>query len=261
MHEEVRPARVEIASFFLPTRNALALRVGMEPIYTDYYLHLMQHELRLDPAYDNLLKDALATMALHSASRPRDEVSAWTVHYPHRSLNLFVTANPQIGNVTGRVFTDHIREGSDNLFYSQVARGGKSPRQSVVQVQDGDFLAAAELFYRQSQQLPARFFRLPEHETFGLLAAMPECDLPWFESLGTGGFESLAGSDESKLLETRTLYFGCECTLPRIVTAIAALRGADTDELFGESERLEISCPRCGARYQATREDIERARH
>ena len=42
---------------------------------------------------DQKLKDALAGCALHLASRPWGEVSAWTIHFADPLINIFVTGN------------------------------------------------------------------------------------------------------------------------------------------------------------------------
>jgi molecular chaperone Hsp33 len=253
-------ATIPVHSYFLRARNALFLRAEMEPVYVDYYLHLMQHEIHLEPAHDVRLKEALAAMVLHMASRPRDEATAWTAHYPSQTMNLFVTGDSRTGNVTGRVFTDHIREGTDNLLIAQVVRGTAAPRQSIVQVPGEAFLRDAEAFYAQSQQLPARFFRMRGHETFGMVAGMPDCDLEWLSNLTVSSLESVLHDEDHSLLEVRHTRFGCQCTLPKIVSAIAMLRDGDTEELFEDADVLEITCPRCGAKFNATREDVEGAR-
>jgi hypothetical protein len=46
-----------IESIFVRHRNALLLRGQFTPIYTDYYLHLMQHGIRPPGELDRMLKD------------------------------------------------------------------------------------------------------------------------------------------------------------------------------------------------------------
>ena len=47
-----------IESIFVRHRNALLLRGQFTPIYTDYYLHLMEHGIRPPAELDQMLKDA-----------------------------------------------------------------------------------------------------------------------------------------------------------------------------------------------------------
>ena len=250
-------SEVVASSHYVRGRHAMLLRAGFSPLFTDYYLHLMQHGLRLEPAHDTLLKEALAALTLHLISRPRDETVAWTLNLQEPRLNLFVTGDSSSGLVTGRVYTDHVREGDQSLFYSQVLRPNHPARTSVVPVTASDALAMAGDFHRQSQQTPARFFQLGgEEETFALLVALPDCDLPWLEAIDTPAVEAIADTEELGFLENRAFRFGCRCTLPRIVRSIASLGTTSLEELFGEDEALDVSCPRCAAKYQATREQM-----
>jgi molecular chaperone Hsp33 len=251
---------VVASSHYVRARHAMLLRASFTPLFTDYYLHLMQHGLRLEPAHDTLLKEALAALSLHLISRPRDETVAWTVNLQQPRLNLFVTGDSASGLVTGRIYTDHVKEGADNLFYSQVLRPNHPARTSVVPVAAGDALAMAAEFHRQSQQTPAQFFRVEGEDAFALLVALPDCDLEWLEALDAAGAGAIEGREELGFLENRIFRFGCRCTLPRIVQSIASLGRASIDEIFGEDEAVEITCPRCAAKYTATRDQLRALR-
>mgnify|MGYP003308469995 CR=1 FL=1 len=155
-------------------RNALAVRANFSPIYMDHYLHLMQHQISTSPDNDQKLKDALAGIALHLASRPWDEVSAWTIHFGEPLLNLFVTGNSNEGNIIGRLFTEEIKDDKKNLFITQINNFPKEPRRSAI-----DFKPSASIFqiiqeyYKQSEQRTARFFNYSEEE-FVFISAQPE---------------------------------------------------------------------------------------
>jgi molecular chaperone Hsp33 len=59
-----------IESIFVRHRNALLIRGQFTSIYTDYYLHLMQHGIRPPADLDQMLKDGLAMLTLHLVARP-----------------------------------------------------------------------------------------------------------------------------------------------------------------------------------------------
>ena len=61
---------IEIRCYFVRERNALLTRGQFGSLYMDYYLHLMQHGLKNEDQPDQLLKDGLAALTLHLASRP-----------------------------------------------------------------------------------------------------------------------------------------------------------------------------------------------
>ena len=83
---------VKVESIFVRHRNALVLRAKFAPIYTDYYLHLMQHGIRHPGELDQMLKDSLAVITLHAVARPWAETIAWTVNLRAPRVNVFVTA-------------------------------------------------------------------------------------------------------------------------------------------------------------------------
>ena len=58
--KEAAPEPIQIRCYFVRERNALLVRGEFSSLYTDYYLHLMQHQIRYEEPQDNLLKDGLA---------------------------------------------------------------------------------------------------------------------------------------------------------------------------------------------------------
>ena len=261
-------SEVTASSQYVRARHALLLRADFGPIFRDHYLHLMQHGIRLDPAHDGLLTELLAALVLHLISRPRDEGVAWTLNLQSPRLNLFVTGDSASGLVTGRVYTEHVKEGAENLFFSQVVRPNHPARNSVVPVTQPTGLAMAEEFHRQSQQLPVRFFRLTADDTFALVVPLPDCDLDWVAGLDAAAVDRIDTTEELGFLETRTFRllgtsqgWRIESLEPGILVTrsdfASTFRGLPlyfADELFGEDDALEITCPRCAARYTATRE-------
>ena len=242
-----------IESIYIRHRNALLLRGQFTPIYTDYYLHLMQHGIRHQPELDEMLKDALAMQTLHLVARAWAETIAWTVNLRAPRINLFATGGSVQEAVTGRIFTEDVREPDRNYFYAQTqAPGQPEPRTSTLEVEGKDPLAWLEQYYRQSEQRPARAFRLPD-EHFALVAAQPDCDLEWLEALDTEAVLKLETTEETKLLETRRFRFHCGCTLERILPVLGSWRDR-ADELFGDGDAITLQCPRCAAKYVVTRD-------
>ncbi|MEC9327852.1 MAG: Hsp33 family molecular chaperone HslO [Verrucomicrobiota bacterium] len=235
---------IEVRCYFVRHRNALAVRGNFGPIYMDHYLHLMQHQIRTNPDNDQKLKDALAGIALHLASRPWDEVSAWTIHFSDPLMNLFVTGNSNEGNIIGRTFTKGIRDDKRNLFITQINNFPKEPRRSAI-----DFKASASIFqiiqeyYKQSEQRLVKFFNYSEEE-FVFISAQPECDEDWLLSLNDEAIRSLDKDEELSLLEKRHYSYRCGCTKERIITALAT---TSKDEVLGNKESVNIECPRCAA--------------
>ncbi|CAN5486067.1 hypothetical protein BH23VER1_BH23VER1_06700 [soil metagenome] len=258
--EKAEPSPVEVRCYFVRGRNALAVRADFGPIYMDHYLHLMQHGIHLPPAHDRMLRDAFAALTLHLASRPWKETIAWTANFQEPALNLFVTGSSLAGYVTGRVFTENVKESEQALLYSQTSVKNESPRQSIIALEGTDLLAVAESFYLQSEQRPARFFHYaPEDLVF--ISAQPDCDLQWLDSLDDDAIQRLDQDEELSLLETRSYRLDCGCSLDRLVPALASLSSSDYDALFAgkdASSALDITCPRCAATFHVTRDQLRR---
>jgi molecular chaperone Hsp33 len=252
--------RLVTRSYFARGRNALVSRADFGPLYEDYYLHWLQHGIRFPKEADDVLKDALAALVLHLASRPQDETVAWTVNFPSPVLGLFVTGSTRPGNVVGRVWTEGVRPTGTGLFCSETRRGNRQIRRSNVEFQSGDFFRAVEAYYAQSEQRPARLFRHGP-EDFVMVSAQPECDLDWLASLDDDAIRALDENETLSLLETRAYHFDCGCTAERITGRLAALGNAGIDELFDGDETIRVDCPRCGALFEVTRQMFETGEH
>jgi molecular chaperone Hsp33 len=241
---------------FVRYRNALLGRADFGSLYIDYYLHLADHDLRPAPAQDRIFKGALAAFVLHCAARPRNEIVAWTLNFQEPLLNLFLVADNELGTVAGRIFTEHVKEGEHNLFFSEVVAGRSPLRRSAVTFEGSDPFKAVERFYDQSEQRPARYFQLAGEE-FAVLCAHPDCDISWFEAVGTDGIRGIDESETVAPLERRLYRWHCGCNQQRILEVLEPSMRENPEELFGDEEALRVECPRCAARYTITRETME----
>jgi len=242
-----------VESIFVRHRNALLLRGQFTPLYTDYYLHLMQHAIRPPHELDQMLKDALAILSLHLVARPWAETIAWTVNLRAPRLNLFVTGGSLTEAVTGRIFTEGVREPDRNFFYSQTTSiEGVPPSLSTLEVVGNDPVDWLAQYYEQSEQRPARAFRLAD-ETFALVAAQPDCDLAWLAALDETAVSNISTAEQTKLLETRRFRFHCGCELARILPILGCWKNR-LDELFHGTDFITVQCPRCAANYTVSRD-------
>jgi molecular chaperone Hsp33 len=230
------------------------VRGGFPPIYTDYYLHLMQHGLRYPEHLDTTLKDAMAMLTLHLVARPWAETIAWTVNIRTPRVNLFTTGSSLHQQITGRCFTEDVRETDRNIFYSQTTVPDEESRRSSLEVDSTNPLEWTENLYRYSEQRPGRAFRLPD-ETFVLLAAQPDYDEQWFMSVDTPDIVRLEQTEETRLLETRRFRWDCGCDLNRILPTLGIWRD-QPEKLFQDQEEITIQCPRCAAKFAVTRDMI-----
>jgi molecular chaperone Hsp33 len=249
-------AGLEVRTYFVRSRQTLLAKADFGPLFVDYYLHLADQQIRPDPAHAALFKRALAALVLHAASRPWDEMTAWTLHFQEPLVNLFLSSDNEVGTITGRVLADNVREMEGNFFYADVVRGRQPKRRSSVQFTGADPLEAAKTFYAQSEQRGARFFQLAEEE-FALLSEHPDCDLAWFGATTAEQVRELEKTETLVPMETRTYRWHCGCNQSRMLQVLAPAFKDDPTGLFGDAPKIEIRCPRCGARHNVTREAME----
>jgi molecular chaperone Hsp33 len=254
--EADQPECMEVLSFFCRKRNALLVQATFETLFVDYYLHLGSKNVQYSREEDQLMKDSLVAITLHCASRPRNELSAWTIHLQSPLLNLFVAGDNPRSSIVGQLFKENVKEVSENLLYVKTVRDRDPMRTSVVNFQGNDLFRAVEYYYRQSEQRPVRYFEHPE-EQFSMLCAQPDCDMDWFQSLDSAAIKNLKDKEELSLLETRHYKWECGCNLERIYEVLVPTMKSDPQALFEDEETLRISCPRCGVRYVVTREGLE----
>jgi molecular chaperone Hsp33 len=248
-------APAEIRCYFVRQRNCLLVRGKFSDLYMDYYLHLMQHEIKHPDRLDMMLKEAVAGMALHLASRPHDEICAWTINLNDPLMNLFVTGGTKSGRVVGRIFTEDVRNTGRCLFITQTTRFGLQPQQSMIEFHGTDMLAAIEQFYSQSEQRRTRIFRLAD-EDFVQISAEPDADEDWLNSLTDDSILTLDSDEQLSLLETRHYIFDCGCTVDRLFPMLMRLSDEDMEYVFADGA-AKITCPRCGAKFDPTRETFD----
>jgi len=247
---------LEVISSFVRYRNALLAQADFGPLFVDYYLHLADHSLRPDPRHDTIFKEALGAFVLHCASRPRNEQIAWTINFQDPLLNLFLVADNEEGTVAGRIFTEHVKQGEHNLFFSEIVRAGQPLRRSAVNFDGDDSFKAVERFYEQSEQRPARYFQI-NGEEFSMLTAHPDYDRGWFSGITAEEVKGLQDEETVSPIERRVYRWHCGCNQHKILKVLSSPMRENPEELFGGEEAIQIECPRCAARYTITREAME----
>jgi molecular chaperone Hsp33 len=234
----------------------LLARADFGELYVDYYLHQGQYGYSHKPAYDGMLKEALAALTLHCASRPWNEAWAWTIHFCEPLLNLFVTGDNRRGIIVGQLFTENVKDDGRNLFTADLVRERGESRRSAIDFDRSDVFGVVEQYYAQSEQRPARYFRHGP-EDFVMVSAQPGCDLDWFNALNDEQIRTMDQRETLSLLEERSYRWGCGCSQERMFSILAPIMRSSPQELFGGEDLLRISCPRCGALHLITRESLE----
>ncbi|MEM6820835.1 MAG: Hsp33 family molecular chaperone HslO [Verrucomicrobiota bacterium] len=247
---------ISVESLFIRERNVLLTRAEFSDLYVDYYLQLADLHERYAANLDSLFKEALAAMVLHSASRPWNEVCAWTINFQEPLANFFVAGDNPKGTVVGTIFTENIRESEGNMMFAEFIRGNSPKRRSVVDFDTKEIFEAVEHFYRQSEQRIARYFRVRDEE-YWMFSAQPDCDEAWLKRLELNMLEGLEQAEEFSLLEKRNYRWDCGCSEEKMFELLAPTFRADPEMLYQGEEVLRMKCPRCGKPYLITKEGLE----
>lgn len=247
---------LQIKSRFVRGRNTLYARADFSSLFVDYYLHLKDNHIQIEPEHDERLKRALALFSLHCISHPRNEVLAWTINFQEPLVNLFLAGDTTTGDVVGRIFTEGVKEAEENAFYQDLVRRGRDPHRSVVGFQGSDMIKAVETFYEFSEQRPAKFFEV-EPDVYAIVAAHPDYDEEWFEGLDTDAVRELEEKEEVVDLETRFVRWNCGCNQQRILEVLRPVFQTDPEGLFEGEELIEVNCPRCSGKHRISREMLE----
>ena len=247
---------VEVRTTFVRYRNVLLAEADFTGLYVDYYLHLVDHGLQIGQEFDEVFKKGLAAFTLHCASRPRNEMTAWTINFQDPLVNLFLTGDNNPSIVTGRIFSENVREADQGIFYSDVVRDGTPAHRSAISFTTSDPFEVAHRYYEQSEQRVARYVHAGG-DRYMLLTSHPDCDLNWLQGSDDQTLMNLAEDETLAPIEKRQYAWFCGCSHQKILRVLGPTMKQDPDGLFAGDDSLRLNCPRCGARHLVTREALE----
>lgn len=253
MNQVVPPGSVSIRRHMESEHSALLAVGDFSDLLAAWRRHVALWEGNPDPLSHALMQDGLAAASLHLANRLKNETIAWTLNLREPPRNLFLTGSTADGHVTGRAMSEGVRVEERSRLFVQISRPRHEPHTSVTEVDGLDLLDIFEQFYAQSEQLPARFFRLPP-ETYISIHALPGVDREWMAELDLAQARELIRT--APLIEERRFSFECGCTPEKMLQTVRALFGDRPDELFQGETRVEVSCPRCGRQWWLNQEDL-----
>jgi molecular chaperone Hsp33 len=250
------PEATVVANRFIRSRNVLLSEVDAAPLFAAMERHRAEHGIPIPAHLDGLFQDLLAAFTLHCASRPRNELLAWTIRYADPIVSFFFGGDTEIGSVTGRFFEQNIKVESMGEMHQELHRRNKDPHRSMIEFAGSDAASAVNSFYEQSEQRPARFFPLGGTR-YALASAHPDYDEGWFTHLAAEHIPNLEKTETLNLLETRAYYWLCGCSQQKIEDILLPIVKKDPSQIFGKSDpSATVLCPRCSATYEVHRETM-----
>lgn len=237
---------------FIRTRNVLLSEVDCSPLFASLEKHRLSNEIETPTHVDALFRNMLAAFTLHCASRPRNELMAWTVRFTNPVVSLFFGGDTEVGSVTGRFFDQNIKEDNVGEMHQELHRPNKSPHKSMVEFTGNDAQSAICQFYEKSEQRPGKFFPMGGNQ-FALMTAHPDYDEGWFTHVSAQTLQELPEKENLNLLETRSYYWLCGCSEEKIMNMLSPIMKENPASIFGEDEFAQVNCPRCSANYKVSK--------
>jgi hypothetical protein len=207
-----------------------------------------------DDATRSLVRSALSIATLRLALLPPDQYCAWTYNFVEPRLNVFVAGDNGSHDVTGRVFSDHVRTAERSRLFVEMQRPRHRPAQSIVELDGPDPIVAMQTYYEKALQMQARLLDLGADDLV-LVEGLPMVDREWLSTLDGGGVERLFAGDLEPI-EERTYTFRCGCDVDRITALVGTMFRDRPEELFDGSDEVEVQCPRCGRHWVVTRHQV-----
>lgn len=242
---------------FVRSRNVLLSEMDASELFRQVDQHRNDNHITVPPEISPVFDPLLAAFTLHAASRPRNEMVAWTVRYADPVVSFFLAADAELGTVTGRFFQSNVKAAATGEMHQELHRPHREPHFSMVEFSGSTAQAAVHQFYNVSEQRPARFFELGNHR-YVLVSAHPDYDEGWFTHLDLETVLHLESAETLNLLETRTFYWACGCSIGKISAMLAPMMKQDAEAIFGDEEVAKVNCPRCGATYPITRSELSK---
>ncbi|HVJ62588.1 MAG TPA: Hsp33 family molecular chaperone HslO [Tahibacter sp.] len=153
--------------------------------------------------------------------------------------------------------------------------------QGLVPVEHGELSHLLQLYFEQSEQLPtaihlacdgqrcAALLLQPIAQAGGVGEADPDgwnrarhllATLTDAELLGLPATEVLRRlfhEEDPRLLESRPLHFGCQCSRERVAAVLRNLGRDEAEAAIQADGRVEVTCEFCNTRYHFDRIDLE----
>ncbi len=250
--ENLLPGGVVVYNRFVRSRNVLLSEVDCTELFKQVDLHRKQHTITVPDTIAPLFYQLLGAFTLHCASRPRNEMMAWTIRYAQPHVSFFFAGDTEVGSVIGRFFQQNVKEAELGEMHQELHRRGKEPHMSMVEFSGDTAQASIHQFYNVSEQRPARYFDLGNNR-FALVSAHPDYDEGWFTHVDLETVLTIRERETVNLLETRPYYWLCGCSEQKIMDMLVPLVKKDPQAIFGEDSQAVVNCPRCNANYPIDR--------
>jgi hypothetical protein len=200
------------------------------------------------------LERLIAAASLAAVSLAERESWGWTMTVAGSAYGLFCGAEPE-GMVCGNT-----REApcDGGIVYLQRKKGDGPLVESRFEPAPGDFAASVERYFLNVEQTETRI--AIDGTDGALVQALPGGSLGDLATLEDGELVSQMkarrDSDRLEHLDDVAIFYECRCDDAVIRRMFGSMPRSSRAELWGDEERLQIACPRCGREFQLSRGEI-----
>ncbi|MCF6094680.1 Hsp33 family molecular chaperone HslO [Microaerobacter geothermalis] len=196
------------------------------------------------------------------------------VHHPHVNLPLNEKGKLDVAGAVGR----------EGFIYVIKDLGLKEPYRGSIPIVSGELGEDFTYYFAKSEQTPSAVGLGVIVETDGsvraaggfIIQVMPQADDHVIDSIeerisqidsvsrlieeGLTPEEMLKNilTDDLKILERRSLYFSCRCSVERVKNMLVSLGREELNDMIKNEQETEIICQFCNEKYVFKKQEIER---
>jgi hypothetical protein len=241
--------------FLWQEANLLVVTGEIGPVLDGYQVYNARYEIEQPrPQIIPVLRKLLAAVTLAAVSLPERESWGWTLAIPDSSVGFFVGVEPEGMICLKTQAVDQERK----PVVVQRQKLGEPLKQSHYQPHDSDPLLTIQHYFEEVEQNVVRL--AVDDQGKGVLVHV----------LPGGRFDKVASLDDVQLIELISekveqdelkpladvlIFYECRCHDQMILDMVEKIPEERRKELWGNLDKLEVSCPRCDRKYVIRRKE------
>jgi hypothetical protein len=241
--------------YLLKGTNLLVVRGGIAPVISGMHVYNSRHNIA-PPQEDlkSLINELLASTALCAVSLADRESWGWSLSFKGMKAGFFAGIEPE-GMICLRILG---ADGERASCLIQRQKAGLPLTQSFIKPRTQSPRDAVEQYFSEVDQTKTRMVIREDGEGVlvhsfpgGNFNAVKELNADELFAFIDSSIEKGDAKDAGEVF----IFYECRCSEEMISRMVENMNESDRRDLFGDLQRLEIECPRCGRQYTVTRTD------
>ena len=239
--------------YILKATNLLVVRGGIAPVLKGMDVYNLRYDIA--PPREDLessVRELLAAVALSAVSLADRESWGWSLSFKGMNVGFFTGVEPE-GMICLRILST---DGERAAGLIQRQKAGLPMTQSHIKPRTTSPRDAVEQYFSEVDQTKTRLVIGADGEGV-LVRSLPDGDFDTIRDLSEDALfafvnNAIATGDGKEVGEV-LVFYECRCSETMISGMIENMHEPDRQDLFGDSQQLEIECPRCGRGYTVKR--------